>query len=95
MLFRSDGFPAVWLHAEELRVKKHPDYAAAKAGILDSASSLVETLVSEEVIHELAKAFDVHRPLLASARAIERDGVNAIPEALADHLGHRLGWPVD
>lgn len=55
-----DDFPAVWLHAEELEVKKHPDYAAAKAGNLDSAFSLVEALASEEVIHHLAKAFGVH-----------------------------------
>ena len=93
--FPWDGFPPVWLHAEELEVKKHPDYAAAKAGNLDSAFSLVEALTSEEVIDHLAKVFGAHRPILASAHAIERDGVNAIPEALADHLGHRLGWPVD
>ena len=93
--FPWDGFPAVWLHAEELEVKKHPDYAAAKAGNLDSAFSLVEALTSEEVIDHLAKVFSAHRPILTSVHAIERDGVNAIPEALADHLGHRLGWPVD
>ena len=90
-----NGFPAVWLHADELVVKKHPDYAAAKAGDLDSAFSLVEALASEEVIHGLAKVFSAHQPILASAHAIEKEGVNAIPEALADHLGHRLGWPVD
>ena len=93
--FPWDGFPAVWLHAEELEVKKHPDYAAAKAGNLDSAFSLVEALTSEEVIDHLAKVFCAHQPILTSAHPIERDGVNAIPEALADHLGHRLGWPVD
>ena len=93
--FPWDGFPAVWLHAEELEVKKHPDYAAAKAGNLESAFSLVEALASEEVIDHLAKVFCAHQPILTSAHAIERDGVNAIPEALADHLGHRLGWPVD
>lgn len=90
-----DGFPDVWLHAEERAVKMHPDYAAAKAGNLDSAFSLVEALTSEEVILHLAKAFGAHQPILASAHAIERYGVNAIPEALADHLGHRLGWHVD
>lgn len=34
-------------------------------------------------------------PLLASAHAFERTGVNAIPEALADELARRTGFPVD
>ena len=34
-------------------------------------------------------------PTLVSAHAYERDGVNAIPQAFADLLGRRLGWPVD
>lgn len=34
-------------------------------------------------------------PILVSAHALERDGVNAIPEALADELGRLLDLPVD
>lgn len=34
-------------------------------------------------------------PLLASAHTLERTGVNAIPEALADELARRTGFPVD
>lgn len=32
---------------------------------------------------------------MVSAHAIEKEVVNAIPEALAEHLGNRLGWPID
>lgn len=35
------------------------------------------------------------QPLLASAHAFERTGVNAIPEALADELARQTGFPVD
>jgi hypothetical protein len=34
-------------------------------------------------------------PLLASAHAFEKTGVNAIPEALADELGERTCFPID
>ena len=34
-------------------------------------------------------------PTLVSAHAYERDVVNAVPQAFADLLGRRLGWPVD
>jgi hypothetical protein len=36
-----------------------------------------------------------HTPTLVSAHAYEREGVNAIPEILADELSKALGWPVD
>ncbi len=35
------------------------------------------------------------QPTLVSAHALERDGVNAIPEVFADELGRMLGWPID
>ena len=36
-----------------------------------------------------------HKPILVSAHAYEREGVNAIPEIFAEDIGNRLGWPVD
>ena len=92
--FPWDGFPAVWLHAEELVVKKHPDYAVAKAGDSDAAFRLVAALASDRVCSELRTAFPTD-PTLVSAHAVERDGLNAIPEALAEFLAERLDWPVD
>lgn len=35
------------------------------------------------------------QPLLASAHAFERTGINAIPEVLADELARRTAFPVD
>lgn len=89
-----DGFPDVWLHADERVVKTHPDYAAAKAGDSDAAYRLVAVLVSDRVCSDLDTAFPSD-PTLVSAHAVERGGLNAIPEALAELLAERLGWPTD
>jgi len=40
------SFPDVVLHAEELPVKKHPQYQAAKSGDIEAAGSLVSQFVS-------------------------------------------------
>ena len=88
------SFPAVWIHAEELAVKRHPDYAAAKTGDSDAAFRLVAALATDEVCHQLGSHFPA-RPILVSAHAVETEGLNAIPEALAECLAARLDWPVD
>jgi hypothetical protein len=43
----------------------------------------------------LGNLFPGKTPILVSAHAYEREGVNAIPEAFADALGGLLAWPVD
>lgn len=90
-----NGFPPVWIHSSEMVVKAHPVYDAAKAGDSDAAFRLVNALITEEIVDALGQALDHCKPTLVSAHAIEKEGVNAIPEALAEHLGNRLGWPVD
>ena len=87
-------FPPVWLHAEESGVKRHEDYRAAKAGDSDAAYRLVAVFTSGRVCAELKERFPT-KPTLVSAHAVERDGLNAIPEALAGLLADRLGWPAD
>jgi len=54
----------------------------------------VDTL-SAEAVQRFLDLVGVEQPFLASAHAFERDGVNAIPEALADELAQRTGLPVD
>lgn len=89
------GFPDVVIHAEELAVKKHAFYAAAKAGDSKAALSLVQDTLSQPAIEQIKCLIGLHSPFLASAHAFERMGVNAIPEALADKLALHLSLRVD
>lgn len=84
----------VYLHAEESKVKFHVDYQAAKTGDVVAAARLVAATMSSRVVDSL-RQFDALTPILVSAHAYESEGVNAIPEALADELGNRLGWSVE
>ena len=88
-------FPDAILHSPELLVKKHAFYADAKAGNSDAAFRLVQETISPETVEKLVALAAGRLPLLASAHAFEKTGVNAIPEALADELAERTGFPVD
>ena len=89
------GFPDAILLADETTTKRHALYAAAKTGNDLAAANLVDSLVDESGVRAVqalvAKASKSDAPLLVSAHAYEREGVNAIPAALAQLLGHRLG----
>jgi len=93
--FAWDDFPQVWLHAQELAVKKHPSYKAAKSGDPDAAFHLVSDFISKEIIRQLKETFQYRNPILVSAHAIEGMGVNAIPEVLADILAEHSDWRTD
>lgn len=88
-------FPDVILHAPETAVKKHQCYVDAKSGDSDAAFQLVQDTISPEAVDQVVDLAAGRTPLLASAHAFEKTGVNAIPEALADELGERTGFPVD
>ena len=90
-----DGFPDVLLHASESAVKQHPRYPAAKSGDAEAAIALVHDTLNPDHARALGDMFPNQTPILVSAHAYEREGVNAIPEALADALGRLLDWPVD
>jgi hypothetical protein len=92
---RWGAFPDVIIHAPEPMVKKHGYYQAAKSGNADAAFALVQDTISDTTIEALRKLIGDRNPILVSAHALENDGVNAIPEALADELGNRLGLEVD
>ena len=55
----------------------------------------MNSLITGDIVDALGLALEHCKPTFVSAHALEKEGVNAIPEALAEHLGHRLGWPVD
>ena len=88
-------FPPVWIHADETAVKKHRAYNVAKAGDPDAAYQLVTETRSLDIVEQLIVAFSGMNPILVSAHAVERAGVNAIPEALADIISKQAGWRAD
>ncbi|MDM8563345.1 phosphoribosyltransferase, partial [Candidatus Marithioploca araucensis] len=85
----------MWIHTNESAVKQHHPYRAAKSGEPRSAYILVNSLLNLMIVEHLAKTFDKQKPILVSAHAVERMGVNAIPEVLADVLAQLLGWTTD
>lgn len=89
------NFPNVLIHASESSVKQHVDYRAAKSGDGLAAIHLVRDTLNPMQIQALASLFTGHKPILVSAHAYEREGVNAIPEIFADEIAELLSWPVD
>ena len=92
---RWGDFPDVLIHAAESAVKQHPAYAAAKNGDAAAALELIGATFDPDLPIRLRQIVARGSPMLVSAHAYEREGVNAIPEALADIMGETLGWPVD
>jgi len=90
-----DSFPDVLIHAAESRVKQHPAYPAAKSGDAAAALTLVRDVFDESLPARLRTLVGDRQPVLVSAHAYEREGVNAIPEVLADVMAEHLGWQVD
>ena len=91
-------FPEAVLLADETSTKRHPTYSDAKAGDAEAATNLVHALVDEAGIASVRRLLDAvgaELPVLVSAHAYEREGVNAIPAALAKFLSNRLGIPFD
>lgn len=88
-------FPDVLIHAGESRVKNHPAYPSAKSGDAGAALELVRDVFDSEIPERLRILCSSSSPILVSAHAYERQGVNAIPEVLADVMAEKLDWPVD
>ena len=86
------------LLAEESTTKQHPEYPDAKASDdAIAATNLVNNLVDEEGITAVQKLIvsvsESGNPVLVSAHAWERQGLNAIPAALTRLLSEQLGIP--
>ena len=93
-----EAFENVVLLAGETRTRQHPEYADAKAcHDTKAATNLVNSLVDEAGIAAvrtlIATVSASGKPTLVSAHARERQGLNAIPAALAALLGERLRIP--
>jgi hypothetical protein len=89
------NFPDVWIHADEKEVRSHSDYQAAKTGDSQSAYRLVHAFLNLDIVHQIAEFAGSARITLASAHALERDGVNAIPEALSEALSEHFQCSVE
>lgn len=89
-------FPDVLLHADELAVKRHPRFQAAKAGDVEAADALASQLASSVAAERLAGMLEGRLlPDLVPIHALETEGVNQIPAALANVLSRLLGLPVN
>ena len=89
------GFPDVVLHADELSVKRHPQYQAAKSGEITAADLLVAELANQDRVGELRSFLEGHAVELLPIHALESAGVNEIPAAVAKRLFAWLGIPVN
>lgn len=88
--------PPVLLHAPVPAVKQHPAYGAAKRGDHVAARELVAALADPvSAVALQATCQHVNDPVLAPVHALEEEGVNGIPVALAAWLSDRLGWGVE
>ncbi len=87
------GFPDVVIHAEESLVKKHPRYAAAKAGDALAAKDLVSQTMSNEALDRIRAIINGKHPHLLAVHALETEGMNVIPRILAGLLATSLNLP--
>jgi len=89
------SMPDVRILAPEIDVKRHPDFSAAKAGDADAADRLVEDFLMPEKLASSRQLIGNEHPTLMPVHAQESDGINQIPVALADKLGHLFQLEVD
>ena len=76
------AFPEVVVHANLADRDSHPDFPAAKAGDKDAAARLAVSLTSARVWTQL-NALAGSDAVLLPVAALETDGFNAIPDAMA------------
>lgn len=85
-------FPSATTHTTLSKLKKHPDYRAAKAGDIQAAIRVVGSVINPAKIQALKKKHP--DAIVVAPHAQEATGRNAIPEVLADAFGD-AGFEVD
>ena len=86
-------FPDAVIHAEELAVKKHPQFDAAKGGDINAADRLARDLSRAGCVETLRSMLKELPVELVPIHALETTGVNEIPVALAKLLARQLKLP--
>lgn len=76
-----DSFPAVINHTSSSVARHHPDFLAAKQGDFDAAIRLVDDLVKDEKVMDVATRFP--QAHIAYIHRQEGVGINMIPAAFA------------
>ena len=87
-------FPDVLIHADELAVKKHAAFRAAKAGDIAAAGALIADLANMECIEGIRSLVNLRAVELVSVHALESEGVNEIPASLANWIAEKLALPI-
>jgi hypothetical protein len=87
-------FPDVIIHAEEVAVKKHPAYKAAKGGDSDAAETLILETVPIGALDKIGVILENKKVHLLAVHALETEGVNAIPKVFARILSKMLDLPI-
>ena len=90
-----DDFPDVIMHATESAVKSHDFYRAAKAGDIAAAEQLVANVINEDAVERIRRLIGPATCQLVPIHALEAEGVNEIPAALAKRLALELGVAVN
>ena len=88
------NFPDVVIHTDVRTRDSHPGYAAAKSGDADAGLMLAADLLSPDGLAHIQALVGGRPTLLLPVVADELTGFNAIPDAMAQFLGSRLGLPV-
>ena len=84
------GYPDIIMHATESAVKNHSHYRAAKAGDIKAAEQLVADIIDEKAVGRIEYLMRGDTFQLIPIHALEAEGVNEIPAALAKRLAEEL-----
>jgi hypothetical protein len=90
----SSEFPAIAVHTAVRIRDAHPDYNPAKSGDVDASERLVAALANPLAIESFRLSIGNSLPFLTPVRALERSGLNEIPDALSWLLSDRLNLEV-
>jgi hypothetical protein len=85
-----NNFPDVIVHTTVKERNAHVDYQAGKTGDVHAAFRLANDLISHEMIEKIKLFLGEEKPIVLPVSAIERHGINCIPEAMAKIIAERL-----
>ena len=88
------NFPEVVIHTDVRSRDSHPGYAAAKSGDADAGLMLAADLLSPDGLARIQVLVGGLPTFLLPVVADELTGFNAIPDAMAQVIGNKLGLQV-